>query len=136
MPVPHILRTAYDLANEMPLELVCIIAHQADTEITPTQTLLLLDLFPDEHYSAMKETILQDPSGMQFFADAMMRRLDHARQNINYIGDAHEITLQVGDQIWKYGGRVSVFPALDEKNTARMQRRIKAIISSAGAGLR
>ncbi len=104
-----------DMTNEMPLALLCILAHQSDRQyLTREETKALLALFPDAKFESIKKAIQSDQELKERFIVCMLYRFSRARRIVNYTILTIGVKVDGGDGwVWTYGERNPVFRAPD-----------------------
>lgn len=118
----------FQMVNEIPLELICVIAHESDAPVEQDRALELLSYFPDDRYFAQKQEICQNPALALAFVQALNLILGAARRYTSYLGKPHEfIVVDSHGVTWRYGRYRTVFPEPDAEQLEHARDRVKAM---------
>lgn len=109
-----------EMVNTMPIELICVLAHQKKQHggFSDDQLLKLLKLFPpSKRFSFLKRAIRQNKVLARVFKRAVERRLDRARDFKNYVTRANNLRIEDEDGLaWTYNADKSIFPPSDKSD--------------------
>jgi len=105
-----------DMANAMPIGLLCILAHQSDREyLTPEEAKALLALFPDPKFEAVKKAVQGDAKLEERFRVSMLYRVRQARLMVNYTSPTQSVKVTGDDGwVWTLGKGNAVFQVPDD----------------------
>lgn len=108
------------MVNTIPIELICVLAHQKKQHggFSDDQLSKLLKLFPpSKRFGSLKRDIRRNKDLARVFKRSVERRLDRARDFKNYITRANNLRVEDEDGLaWTYNADKSIFPPSDKSD--------------------